>query len=146
MFAKIMNFIAGGINVIYAAVSLPMLFIIWGGYIEAATFFFLVAGARLKASLEMSEILIRASEGIFVLGIVTLAANLMLAKGSKGKSLGVVASALSIFGFLLGWIPIISTIYQIVTIALYIVAAAKINVSKNHEYHCVMYQVEQDVV
>ncbi|MGL5042199.1 MAG: hypothetical protein ACRC6X_03725 [Culicoidibacterales bacterium] len=60
---------------------------------------------------------------LLVLGIITLITNSKLPKGNRGKALGILASIMTIMGFLIGLVPIISTIYIVITAICYFISA-----------------------
>lgn len=64
---------------------------------------------------------------LFVLGIITLVFNIQLPKEAKGKVLGIVASSMTVGGFVFGLFPVVSTIYIITTTIMYIVSAYMLN-------------------
>lgn len=64
---------------------------------------------------------------LFVLGIITLIFNIQLSSGAKGKVLGIVASSMTVGGFILGLFPVVSTVYIITTTIMYIVSAYMLN-------------------
>ncbi|GBU10679.1 hypothetical protein AwErysi_02950 [Erysipelotrichaceae bacterium] len=123
---KIFNSITAGISFIYCAIAayafgqINMVMQAYPNFIEMSPE---QAGAVLPVTLILVIVLmIFLGMAILILAIITLIMNLRLPKKTQGKLLGVIASMMAIFGFIIGIMPIISTIYNIITLILYVLA------------------------